>query len=206
MLKSEKKWKLVAQSCLTVIPRAVACQAPLSMDFSRQEYSLCFLVKPLDSPHSTLCWLSPDLPPSPALSGNPLGSRIPVRWLSGIPGALAHWSSQDCLLAKSYFLHELSPQVLVKHLTQKAVADVSCVRNSPAVRKTHSWILVAGKWFPWYSRLLWLKPEGLECQWSLFLQDQSNQPLCCPSQILYKTGDFSHHSHSPVLGSSVFWV
>ena len=29
---------LVAQSCLTVIPWSVAHQAPLSMEFSRQEY------------------------------------------------------------------------------------------------------------------------------------------------------------------------
>ena len=29
---------LVTQSCLTVTPRTVACQVPLSMGFSRQEY------------------------------------------------------------------------------------------------------------------------------------------------------------------------
>ena len=28
----------VAQSCLTLIPWTAACQAPLSMEFSRQEY------------------------------------------------------------------------------------------------------------------------------------------------------------------------
>ena len=47
---------LVAESCFTlVIPRTVACQAPLSMGFSRQDYwsglpfpspRVCFLIRP----------------------------------------------------------------------------------------------------------------------------------------------------------------
>lgn len=169
------------------------------------------LAKLPDSPHSTLCWLSADLTPSPApiLSCDLLGSRITIRLLSGFPWALAYCRGWDFLLANVNLLlaWALSPNLIsVKPLTQKAVADATCVRNSPAVRKIHSWVLVAGMWFPWYSGLLWLKRKAFECQWSLFLKDQSNQHKSCPSQILHKTGDFSLHSLTPVLSSSLCWV
>lgn len=141
------------------------------------------------------------------LSCDPLGSRIAIRLLSGFPWALAYCRGWDFLLANVNLLlaWALSPNLIaVKPLTQKAVADATCVRNSPAVRKIHSWVLVAGMWFPWYSGLLWLKRKAFECQWSLFLKDQSNQHKHCPSQILHKTGDLSRHSLTPVLSSSLF--
>ena len=51
-LKSAKSLSLVAQSCLSfVIPWTVACQAPLSMGFSRQEYKSGF---PFPSPLKSL--------------------------------------------------------------------------------------------------------------------------------------------------------
>ena len=68
---------LVAQLCLTLWPHGLACQAPLSMDFSRQEY---WSWLPFPSPEGRP---SPGIEPeSPALqvdflSSEPPGKRLP---------------------------------------------------------------------------------------------------------------------------------
>ena len=36
--RSERKWKSFSPVLLFAIPQTVACQAPLSIEFSRQEY------------------------------------------------------------------------------------------------------------------------------------------------------------------------
>ena len=65
---------LVAQSCLTLVtPQIVACQASLSMEFSRQEYwSGLPCPPPGDLPHPGI------EPRSPALQADSLPSEPPV--------------------------------------------------------------------------------------------------------------------------------
>ena len=85
---------LVAQSCLTVTIWTVACQASLSMEFSRQEYRGGL---PFPSPEDL-----PDLeiePGSPALQADSLLTEPPreapdtnSQSLSGLPGA-GQWDS-----------------------------------------------------------------------------------------------------------------
>ena len=61
---------LVTQSCLTAIPRTAARQAPLSMEFSRQEY------------WSGLPFSSPEDLPDPGIEpGSPVlqGDSLPVQ-------------------------------------------------------------------------------------------------------------------------------
>ena len=60
---------LVAKSCLTLVtPWTVACQAPLSMGFSRQEYGVGCLLQAFPSPGDLL---NPGIEPrSPALQAD----------------------------------------------------------------------------------------------------------------------------------------
>ena len=58
---------LCVQSCLTVTPWTVACQAPLSMKFSRQEYwSWLPFPTPGDLPNPGI---EPAYPTAPAVAG-----------------------------------------------------------------------------------------------------------------------------------------
>ena len=82
---SESKIKvLVAQSCLTMIPRTLACQAPLPMGFPRQEYwSGLPFPSPGDLPDPGIESRSPTLhadslppePPGNCIGGLNLGSQ-----------------------------------------------------------------------------------------------------------------------------------
>ena len=81
---------LVTRSCPTVTPLTVACQAPLSMGFSRQEYyrGLPF-PSPEDLPH-------PEIKPgSPALQADSLPSDPPE----------GRWAKQEIAYVSSFPFH-----------------------------------------------------------------------------------------------------
>ena len=72
---------LIAQLCLTLCnPWTVACQAPLSMEFSRQEYrkGLPFPT-PKDLPH---LGINPTSPASPSLAGRFFTTESPGKFHS----------------------------------------------------------------------------------------------------------------------------
>ena len=89
---------LVSQSCPTATPWTVACQAPLSMEFSRQEYwgGLPF-PSPGDLPNPRI------KPGSPALQADSLPPEPPGKLLCDLGQVFIH-SSVDRHLNYLYFL------------------------------------------------------------------------------------------------------
>ena len=95
---------VVAQSCLTLLPQTVACYAPLSMEFSRQEYRSGL---PFPSPGD---FPNPEIKPRfLALQADSLPSELP-----GKPTLEKRWSNLCAFLICSIALSTASSMMLVR--------------------------------------------------------------------------------------------
>ena len=115
---------LVSKSCLTlVIPWTIACQAPLSMGFSRQEY---WSGLPFPSPSAQV-----EIPHK--LSNSLHSSYLPAPWshhstsmiwllqISPISGIIQHFSFHDWLISLSI-------------MTSRFILEVTCAESPSFLR------------------------------------------------------------------------
>ena len=112
LIERNGKWKLLSHVQLFGTPWTIACQAPLSVEFSRPEYWSGYLVpSPKDLPNPRIKPRSLTLQADSLLSGPPWKPKnTGVGSLSLLQGIFPTQESNPCLQHYRWILYQLSYQ------------------------------------------------------------------------------------------------